>query len=57
MIQSDKDWRERYAPDDSVPQTKPGLDWKEIAEEASKEQDGRKLLELPSRLIAALDNL
>ena len=56
MSQTKKDWRELYAPDESVHQPKPARNWKEIAEEASKEQDGTKLLELTNRLIAALDN-
>jgi len=54
MIPSKKDRHEVYAPDEAVQPT-PARDWKEIAEEASNEQDGRKLLELTSRLIAALD--
>jgi len=56
MIQSKKDWREPSAPDDTVEEAKQERNWKAIAEEASKEQDGAKLLELTNRLIVALDN-
>ena len=44
------------APDHVLQSPRGEPDWREIAEEASKEQDGAKLIELAKRLIDAFDN-
>jgi len=43
-------------PDHKLQSPRGEPDWREIAEEASKEQDGTKLMELAKRLIHAFDN-
>ena len=55
MDRENHDETQRNAPDSKL-QSRCDLDWKQIAEEMSKEQDGAKLIELSYRLIDAFDN-
>ena len=50
------DWENTHLWDDRPARARPSREWKKIAEEASKEKDGTRLLELTRRLIDALDN-
>jgi len=47
---------QQRTPDDEIQSPRCEPEWKQIAEEMSKEQDSAKLIELSQRLIDAFDN-
>jgi hypothetical protein len=56
MDRGNHDVSKKKTPDHKIQSPRPQLDWKELAEEASKKQDGTKLIELTNRLIDAFEN-
>ena len=56
MNRGNHDVTKERTPDPKIQSQRPERDWREIAEEAAKEQDGTKLIELANRLIHAIDN-